>query len=480
MNKNNSSKSFILFSLAASFVSLLFFSESSMLYPINSWVDTNCYFTVGRSIVNGLFPYINLYDQKGLIVHLIYTIAALISQKSFLGVFIIEVFCFSLFLYYSYKCINLYNKKTSMHYFAIAILSIVVPSSEAFQRGGSVEEISLFMYVLSLYLILKDLTQSNIPTNKTALIIGALSSVTFWMKYTLCGLYFGLIVFVIYLSIKNKLSLNRLVKLASFFILGFILVTVVVFVILIIKNALSAMFISYFYNNIFTYSDFSNRSILNCISGPIQSLIDNYPYSLFVLIGLICLLFNKNRRNETIVATLCILFFCLSTYSGGVYYSYYGLPFCCFSFFGFIDLDHCFERISLKKAEIAYYTLIVLFIINATVNNTSFKKIGQKKEELVQYKFASIMENDSNATLLNYYFLDGGFYFASGIIPNCQYYYKPNHLSYIKQEQDKYITEKKVKYVVTTGEKIQTKDYEIISSEEYDGINYLLYKLVND
>ena len=75
------------FSLLVSFAVLLICSKNSFLYPLNDWVDVNCFFTVGRGITHGMVPYLDLYDQKGPILYFVYALAALISESSFLGVF---------------------------------------------------------------------------------------------------------------------------------------------------------------------------------------------------------------------------------------------------------------------------------------------------------------------------------------------------------------------------------------------------------
>lgn len=63
-------------------------SECSFLYPIDSWVDANCFLTVGKSLVKGLVPYRDLIEQKGPMLYFLYGAAALIEPTSFLGVYI--------------------------------------------------------------------------------------------------------------------------------------------------------------------------------------------------------------------------------------------------------------------------------------------------------------------------------------------------------------------------------------------------------
>ena len=83
----------------AAFSVLAVCSKNSFLYPLNDWVDVNCFFTVGRGILHGLVPYRDLYEQKGPLVYFVYALAGRISESSFLGVFLLEGLSFSWFLY---------------------------------------------------------------------------------------------------------------------------------------------------------------------------------------------------------------------------------------------------------------------------------------------------------------------------------------------------------------------------------------------
>ena len=87
---------------------LLICSKNSPLYIMNDWVDANAFFTVGKSMMRGLIPYRDLFEQKGPLLYLIYGIGSLISYNSFTGVFILEVISFSIFLYYIEKIAALF------------------------------------------------------------------------------------------------------------------------------------------------------------------------------------------------------------------------------------------------------------------------------------------------------------------------------------------------------------------------------------
>ena len=66
-------------------------SLSSPLYPFNDWVDANCFFTVGKSMLYGIVPYRDLYEQKGPLLYALYALCYPISHRTFLGGWLLEV-----------------------------------------------------------------------------------------------------------------------------------------------------------------------------------------------------------------------------------------------------------------------------------------------------------------------------------------------------------------------------------------------------
>ena len=93
----------LLYCLVISFLVLMICSKNSFLYPFNNWVDENAFFTVGKAWGYGLIPYRDMFEQKGPVLFLIFTLASFISSKTFIGVFIFEIISFTIFLYYVIK-----------------------------------------------------------------------------------------------------------------------------------------------------------------------------------------------------------------------------------------------------------------------------------------------------------------------------------------------------------------------------------------
>ena len=83
----------------------------------------------------------------------------------------------------------------------------------------------------------------------------------------------------------------------------------------------------------------------------------------------------------------------------------------------------------------------------------------EKKEDLPQYQFAEIIREVPDATLLNYGFLDGGFYMASNTSPVTRFFCKLHTpLEEMAEELDSCISEGKVDFVVTRNNTLDWAD----------------------
>ena len=147
------------FLLSVIFIGLA--SKSSPLYPLNDWVDVNCFFTMGRGILDGMVPYRDLYEQKGPVLYFIYAIIALFSRDSYWGIYLLEVITFTLFLYFSGKLAQLYLDASRLVYILIAILAAAVVTSWSFTHGGSVEQNTLFLLVYGMYSVLRAIREER-------------------------------------------------------------------------------------------------------------------------------------------------------------------------------------------------------------------------------------------------------------------------------------------------------------------------------
>ena len=95
-----------------------------------------------------------------------------------------------------------------------------------------------------------------------------------------------------------------------------------------------------------------------------------------------------------------------------------------------------------------------------------------KKEDMPQYKFAEIIRSADDTTMLNYRFLDGGFYFAAEYIPKNKYICFTNlPLKAIEDEQNRIVENAEVNFVITRNDKLEdyfdTTRYSLIAKETF-------------
>ena len=285
--------------LSALFIGLA--SKSSPLYPLNDWVDVNCFFTMGRSLLDGMVPYRDLYEQKGPVLYFIFAIISLFSRESYLGVYLLEVVTYGLFLYFSGLIAQLYLGKTPIVYLLTAIIAALLPISWSFTHGGSVEQHSLFIIAYALYTFLRAMKENCVLTKKEALINGVFAGMLLWIKYTMLGVYLGLALFVIIWYLTTKQSVKQLFMTIGQFLLGIAAVSSTVFVYFAINGALDDLFTCYFYNNIFLYpSESEGFRLLLIAECLVDALQRNGCYAWMLYLGMGWAAWNifKNWRNQ--------------------------------------------------------------------------------------------------------------------------------------------------------------------------------------
>ena len=83
-----------------------------------------------------------------------------------------------------------------------------------------------------------------------------------------------------------------------------------------------------------------------------------------------------------------------------------------------------------------------------------------KKEDMPQYRFAAIIRQAEDPSLLNLGFLDGGFYLASGVEPSSRFFCTFNmSLSAQDRAHDALLKDGAVQFVVVRGKRSPGKNY---------------------
>ena len=490
----------LVYSLLAAALILLFCSKSSPLYPMNDWVDVHCFLTLGKGLLNGLIPYVDLYEQKGPVLYFIYAIVAIFCDKSMIGQYLLEVITFGLFLYFSGKIAEVYLGKSQFRYMIIAILGAVVATTQSFSHGGSVEQMCLFLFVYGLYSVIRACHENRPLSFREALTNGIFAGVAFWIKYTMAGFYLGLALFVLIWYTGWIRDWKKLLTVMGQFLLGVAAVSAVVVVFYLLVGGLDELYTCYFYNNIILYpteSDVPNLvQIWNSFTGAMQRN-SIFPILLYLGLGWLAIRIHKCIR-DLIATVLSFTGLVIGTYMGAGYL-YYGLVLSAFSVFGLIALVWVLKLIlsetvlgSIRTNDrtvnaILITAILFLSSVWAFNNSSNTYLMAYNRDEMPQYQFAGIIRETEDATVLNFGFLDGGFYYAADVLPNCTFFCSFNiNAPGMWDTHYEYIREGKVDYVITRRRRLEdyhvdSSQYELvdISSLYFEGIDfpYYLYRL---
>lgn len=487
----------VLYCILISITFLLICTKSSPLYRINDWYDAQCFFTVGKSMINGKIPYLDLFEQKGPLLFLLYGIASLISNNSFIGVFVLEVISYSVFLYYVSKIIEIYlDKKYS--YILIPIIALLMLPTKCFTHGGSCEEFCFPVLAILIYKYIKYLKNKDI-SNKDTIIVGILSGMLLWMKYTLLGFSIGFCITVLIKSLINK-NYKNLISKVGYFVLGITITTIPWLIYFgLHKNGIKSLIDVYFLFNINSYANNYTllQKLINCFNTIKGVIFRYYQYLILIIIPMVLSIKTKTFFKETknniylLISTILLL---ITIFIGGTNFRYYSLPIQPFMIFGLIFIatiikDKRINNIILNNTKYIVPIIIIVCLFISYYRSPNTKYISKNKLYYAQYTFLDSIK--PNSSILNYGFLDGGFYFTTKTYPN-QYYFQRNNIIYElfpnnTDEQKRYIKEKQTDYVIINNElaedelKILKENYNLIDShtqqyEEYTRTYYLYEK----
>ena len=486
--------------IAAAF--LLIGSKSSPLYPMNDWVDMHCFFTVGRGWREGSLPYRDLVEQKGPILYAVYALVSMISSGSFIGVFLLEALTTAAFLYVCHQIMQLYLGSTRWINAGLIVLTACFVLSKAFCHGGSLEETTLFMPAYSLLSLLRAQKQKRLLQSREVLLHGILCGICLMTKYTLCGFYFGLALSVlVWYGLAG--AWKKLPGVIGWFLLGTALVCAVVSAYFAVHGALDDLWKCYFYNNIFIYTGAGTdrslalsalEAVKSAGTGLVLRMMENKPMALLILLGFGYLLFSSRpEKTEAVSVLLSFGALAFSTFFTGWSCTYYVLPLFAYAVFGVIaGIDIIRRAVRIKPGHLwlscgllGMMMLVSLATVYRKSDNTYLLKYA--REEMPQYRFAQRINQIEDATLLNYGFLDGGFYYAAGIIPDCPYFCRlMADIPEMMQVQNAYVKEGRTDFVVTQNQKISdmpwidTGVYELVDEAQFrfegDWPVYYLYQ----
>ena len=462
--------------LISSFITITFVSKSSFLYAFNDWVDPNCFLTMGRGILSGSVPYRDLFDQKGPLLYLIHSLAVLMDNDGFGGVYVIELIAIFSFLLFSYKSIRLFAGKEAI--LTIPLLAAATYSCVSFKKGDSAEELCLCFLSYALYIGLKIILEDARLKPHEIVFVGIAGAAVLWIKFLMLGLFIGWGVSISILYFKKR-AIPELCRIFLLIAFGVIICSLPIILYFQFNGALSDLFNVYFYDNMFSYKEASDTNVLfgtlkNLVFLTVSRSIKNLPMAVLIILGLLGLM--KKSLKCLMFLSVCLLGTIFFIYFKGAL-DYYTFTCAAFTPFGMIIVS-----LLLQKNRQLSSLLLLLPILFLTLS-PNLKDLGIQKNDLAQFKFRNIIVQSKSPDLLNYDFMDGGFYTTSSILPKCKYFCILNiRAEEGREAQNEYINIHEPEFIVSVHP-IDLKAYSLISSASNcdnstgDEIHYYLYKL---
>jgi hypothetical protein len=445
--------------------------------------DSSIFIYIAKLMQNGQVPYLDGFDQKGLLLYVINYIGLCVGGKT--GIWIYEIISMFISIIYCYKIAIIVTNNRMVSFLTIlcsfAILGIY------FQGGNLSEEYALPFIAISLYIFIKHLfsKESSIKT-ANLIVLGSSFGAVIMLRPNMISVW---IVYCVTISIKLIVEkrYKYLIKYPIYFCIGFFVVIIPCIIYLIENNAISDFMAQYYEYN-FKYSSYNGiKSILHSII--IFSSTNVFIISMFVYALLIT---NVRKYNPFIVfsgATYLLLTFVLITISGNIFYHYGMILIPCF----IIPVAYLLEYIRtnyLVKYN-ASIQLIVLLVIISTITNTHLVNFARYYKgsaiRVAQYK-SSIINGlvpfiESNTTVNDQIIVFGNnnsIYFESNRYSASKYFYQYPSGIIDKRIATEFIEDIKLNapiLIVDCNNNINKTDMMAVFLKKYTDINYEKYNI---
>lgn len=473
-----------LYCLLTAFVVLTICTKSSFLYPFNDWVDANCFFTVGKSMAEGKVLYRDIYEQKGILLYVLHALAYRISADTFFGVYLLEVLAGALFLFFAYKTVRLYARRGIL--FWLPWLGALIYASASFCHGDSAEELCMPILTACIYLSERSFRRGKTLSFWNWFVAGVLGGCVLWIKFNLLGFFLGWALVPLYRTLRDKGVLSVL-RAAAGVLLGVLVPSVPVLVYFLKNDAISDLWTAYFYNNIFLYSAAQDEgqgvlSLLQMLYGRVRIFMGiAYPFAVPAFIGLVwySLVSPAKHRLSPVFAALLLV---PLIFSGSLNLMYYWLAFAPFAVYGLIPLCVLTDRLLKQDFRRITAALTAVSLVCTGLFAWAFSQntylMQYEKEDMPQYQFKEIILSVEDPSLLNYGFLDGGFYTVCDLVPECKYFCTLNiPLEDMFEAMDMQIALGLPDFVVTRSTPLVSENYICVASANmyFEGIDFDYY-----
>jgi hypothetical protein len=145
----------VLFFFVYSSLLLLFCTKNSPLYVFNDWPDPNIYMSVGRAVSSGAVLYRDVFEQKGPLFLLLFSLLSAITPYSMLSLYFVQCISLTASLEILCRTARLYLPASPAIKISLIFPIFLLNYMTYYQGGGSAEELMLPMFLSGMYFLLR-------------------------------------------------------------------------------------------------------------------------------------------------------------------------------------------------------------------------------------------------------------------------------------------------------------------------------------
>ena len=424
---NDNNRKAVLLIIMGLFVACMFLASGSTspLYPYSFSGDASIFALIGKGIVNGKMPYVDLFDHKGPVLFFIEALGYGIAGRT--GIFILQCMFGCVNLFYMYKTWLLVREKQGESLFIDLTFTLIAMYSVffyTFEGGNLTEEYSLPLISMCLYFMTKyafnvkeEGTHSYAYSFCYGICISVLAFIRLNNAVTICAGVLAIAIYLLYRKKYKNLFMNIL-----FGFMGVVLIALPIILYFAINSALYDMIYATFIHN-FQYAGVaSHKSILQ---EPIKYIILYMPIFLsFVLMTVNVVKMEKKIELEFFdILIYCIVIFnlmCLII--GNSYAHYFTIYVPVFALIVGRYWKSKFKNvitIMLAVCVVANSFFVAKYVATVIYNNILTNDCKSQHEEIEQV-VSVIPENERDSVIG--YNIHARYYIHSDIIPCYKYY----------------------------------------------------------
>ena len=359
----------------------------------------------------------------------------------------------------------------------LPVAAALALASLSFYAGDSTEELCLPLLAWPLYFMLRWIRRQapERMAAKTLITSGVLAGCVLWIKFTMLGFFIPWIAGLFLYHLLRRQVRNAFIC-VGWFLTGIGFATLPWVLYFGINGAITDWYTVYIHDNLFLYSQTETLTLVQRVKAMLRTAWDWFIKNPFFSIPLAAgaIWYTLSKKHTIIEKTWLwsmLVFLGIGVFIGGKPYEYYGFIFTAFAGFILLPLctpvDHALGKKMLPALLLSGFLCIASLVYCFTMSHNT-RELLLPKEDTMQYRFAAIINQVPDATLLNYYFMDAGFYTAANITPSVKYFHFTNvPLEEMHTEQNRYLTDGVTDFVVTRGYQPDniTDHYTLVATE---------------